>query len=125
MHLLDPGHALLTAYVPGGHLAQFMVARSEVHPEEQVLHEVEPLSSLLLLAMHCVHVPPFEPVCPALQLQELSVVLETGPSEYILLISLRNKIPQNTHCNCLQYWLPPRSACQHCILCKLLSRLNL
>jgi ABC-type cobalt transport system substrate-binding protein len=55
---------------------------TEYEPTPQSVHATLPLTVLYLPATHAVHTPPSAPVNPALQVQEVISVLETGAFEF-------------------------------------------
>jgi hypothetical protein len=51
-------------------------------PVSQLVHDADPIEFLYFPATHCVHVPPFDPDEPALQVQAVSAGLAAGEFEY-------------------------------------------
>lgn len=66
------------AFAFEGQFKQVDKALVEYFPLEQFEQAVVPLTFLNLPAMHAVHVPPFAPVNPTLQVQAVMAVLATG-----------------------------------------------
>jgi hypothetical protein len=75
--LLQPG-APFCEYVPAAQLPQTEAAAGEKVPAVQSVHAALPIVLLNEPAPHCVHVPPFGPVNPALHEQLLESVLPIG-----------------------------------------------
>jgi hypothetical protein len=79
-------HAVRAVLVTGelelsGHVKHVLAPAVEYVPAPQFIHEAVPVSPLYFPAVHVVHVPPLAPDEPALQVQEVSAVLETGEYE--------------------------------------------
>jgi hypothetical protein len=79
-------HAVRAVLVTGelelpGHVKHVLAPAVEYVPAPQFIHEVVPVPLVNFPATHVVHAPPLTPDEPALQVQSISAVLETGEYE--------------------------------------------
>lgn len=65
------------------HVSDVAPTATEYLPAVQLVHAADPVRILYVPATHSVHVPPFGPDDPALQVQLAKVPLATGELEFV------------------------------------------